>query len=563
MGSIIDIYTERYHERVLIEHFKKFSEEFPVLSYVNTTTDEEVTVIRGKHESGDGNMSDTANLRQIIMSQFTTGIQQPHKVLISDVQYNATLGVPAITFAIPKYSFFGDTMIGLIKAVTPVSSITNCLSDVKVADDGFILLLDNKKTIIYPDNVTRLAGKAGNTYFPPALANNGIIRATVAGIDSIAAYTSIEETGWQLIVAIPYAEFISKADKTIYASSGILFLVLTISGVIFTLIANNITNPLRRFISLTNKIAKGNHSQITGVSSNDEIGVLAESFNSMLSELDTMQRSRDEHLEKLMRTNEHLKQSQAQLVQSEKMASLGQLVAGVAHEINTPVGIAYTLSSCHVKTTETIISAFRDKSLRKEQLEEYLAEAEKGNQLIFNNLHRTAELIQSFKMVSTDQMTQERRSFMVGEYLKGILLNLQPKLKQHQHKIEISCPKEITVDSYPGAFAQIITNLLMNSLIHAYGPGDKGRISIEAVAKNDEIVFKYSDDGKGISQEDIKRIFDPFYTTKRGAGGTGLGLHIVYNTVTRTLGGQIECKSAEGEGTAFVIRFPVKAESAA
>ncbi|WP_420264489.1 sensor histidine kinase [Candidatus Magnetominusculus dajiuhuensis] len=258
----------------------------------------------------------------------------------------------------------------------------------------------------------------------------------------------------------------------------------------------------------------------------------------------------------LERAYNDLKRSQQHLIQSEKMASLGGMVAGVAHEINTPVGIAYTLSSNIVKKSETIVAAFNDKSLNKSQLEDYITEVEQNGQLIFRNLQRTADLIKSFKMVAADQVTQERRTFRIKEYLEEILLTLHPKLKHCQLNIEITCSEDLTVDSYPGAFAQIITNLLLNSLIHAYAPCDKGDISIKVVAKETEITVEYKDDGKGISQENLNRIFDPFFTTRRGTGGTGLGLHIVFNIVTQTLGGRIDCKSTEGEGATFIIEFP-------
>ncbi|MEO5360929.1 MAG: HAMP domain-containing histidine kinase [Nitrospirota bacterium] len=166
-------------------------------------------------------------------------------------------------------------------------------------------------------------------------------------------------------------------------------------------------------------------------------------------------------------------------------------------------------------------------------------------------------------MVSADQLTQERRRFNLEDYIGEILFTLQPKTRKYQHSIEVSCSKDLTLDSYPGAYAQIITNLLMNSLIHAYDHNNKGTITISAVPKGDEIIVEYKDDGKGISEEDLKHIFDPFFTTKRGAGGMGLGLHIVFNTVTQTLGGRIECKSTLGKGTAFIINVPVRTEGTA
>lgn len=568
-GKEVDVYVERYHELVLAQYFAKFLKEFPVLSYVNTAADEEVKVVNGTTVTGNRDINDTSMSKDILL-QFTASSPQHNNIIISNVQYNADLGVPAVTFAIPKYNFFGDKLIGIIKGVVPVSDITNCLSDVKLSEEGFILLLDNNKNIIYPDNNTsKLTGKTPDSYdFPTkqSLANKGIFRGHVLGIDSIAAYVQLEATMWSLMVVMPYAEFIEGAKKTIYTTILILLIVLAVSGIVFTLITNNITNnisnPLKRFISFTDMIAKGKYSQITDISSTDEIGVLAKSFNNMLIELDKSQQARDEHLEELKEINEYLKQSQAHLVQAEKMASLGHLVAGVAHEINTPVGIAYTLSSSIVKSTETILSAFNDKSLNSSQLKKYIDEVAQGNKLIFNNLHRTADLIKSFKMVSADQLTLDRRRFSLEDYIGEILFTLHPKTKKYQHNIEVSCSKGLALDSYPGAFAQIITNLLMNSLIHAYDPGDKGTIAMSALPKGDEIIVEYKDDGKGISEENLKRIFDPFFTTRRGAGGMGLGLHIVFNIVTQTLGGRIECKSALGKGTAFVITIPVKTEGA-
>ncbi|MBF0402449.1 ATP-binding protein [Candidatus Magnetominusculus xianensis] len=568
-GREVDVYVERYHELLLSQYFTKFSKEFPVLSYVNARAEEEVTVVNAGAASGNRDIGDTTQ----ILSQLAANTSKPDKIIISNAQYNAMLGVPAVTFAIPKYSFFGDQLIGFIMGVSPISDITKCLSDVEVAEDGFILLLDDNKNIIYHNthhSIGKLIEKAGASYdFPikPASMSKGILRTSVLGIDSIAAYFPIEETRWQLLVVMPYEGFISEARKTIYSTVVILIIVLAASGVIFTLITNNITNnisnPLKRFISFTDMIAKGNYSQVTGINSTDEIGVLAKSFNNMLIELDKTQQARNEHLEELKEINEYLKQSQAQLVQAEKMASLGQLVAGVAHEINTPVGIAYTLSSSIVKSTEAISSAFNDKSLNRSQLGKYITEVEQGNQLIFNNLHRTADLIKSFKMVSADQLTQDRRRFNLEDYIGEILFTLQPKTKKYQHNIEVSCSKDLTLDSYPGAFAQIITNLLMNSLIHAYDPGEKGTITISAIPKGDEIIVEYKDDGKGIPEEDLKHIFDPFFTTRRGAGGMGLGLHIVFNTVTQTLGGRMECKSTLGKGTAFIINVPVRTEGTA
>ncbi|KJU84293.1 integral membrane sensor signal transduction histidine kinase [Candidatus Magnetobacterium bavaricum] len=568
-GREVEFYIEKYQEPVLVQFFARFSKEFPVLSYIDATgteLEEVVKVVHGKTSTGDSKIRDISILKKI-----TT---EPDKVIISDVQNNTELGKLALDFILPKYSFFGDKIVGFIKGSVPLSDITNVLSGVEVGDTGFFLLLSNEGKIIYPDSKHKTIGKLidhvinrTDLITKPASLTKGINRASVLGIDSVVVSIAIEEVNWSLLIAVPYSEFIAEANKVKYITFGILIIVLIISGVIFTFITNNITNnilnPLKRFIAFTDMISVGDYSQIIGISSKDEIGVLAKSFNNMLIELKKTQQTRDMHLKKLETTNEYLKQSQAQLVQAEKMASLGQLVAGVAHEINTPVGIGITLSSTIVKTTGDIMAAFNNKSLNKTQLEQYINEIGEGSSVILTNLLRAADLIKRFKMVSTDQLTQDRRKFKIKEYLEEILISLKPTLKRHPHNIEIKCPEDLEMDSYPGALAQIMTNLLLNSCIHAYDPDDKGDIIIEVIDKEREIVVEYSDDGKGMSTENLKRVFEPFFTTRRGSGGTGLGLHIVYNIVTQTFGGHIECKSVEGEGTRFIITFSASAKETA
>ena len=258
---------------------------------------------------------------------------------------------------------------------------------------------------------------------------------------------------------------------------------------------------------------------------------------------------------------ESLERSQKQLIQSEKMASLGQLVAGVAHEINTPVGIGVTVSSHLTQSTKKIISSFENNKMSKSDLTKYFSSTLKTSELILQHLLQTADLIQSFKMVSADQTSHERRIFNVKSYLEDIILSLKPKLKNKPHQITIACDDDIEIDSYPGALAQIITNMVLNSLIHAFNEGDNGTIAIEVLKNANGIILKYRDDGKGIPEENIKNIFEPFFTTKRGEGGTGLGMHIVYNTVTQILKGSISCESIQGKGISFFINLPAKLEN--
>lgn len=258
---------------------------------------------------------------------------------------------------------------------------------------------------------------------------------------------------------------------------------------------------------------------------------------------------------------EDLKRSQAQLIQSEKMASLGQLVAGVAHEINTPVGIGVTVSSHLTKSTQKIISSFENNKMTKGDLTKHFSSTLESSELILQHLLQTADLIKSFKMVTADQTAHEKREFNVKSYLGDIILSLRPKLKNKPHQIKIDCDDDIEIDSYPGALAQIVTNMVLNSLTHAFNEGDNGTMAIEVLKNANEIILKYSDDGKGATEENIEKIFEPFFTTKRGEGGTGLGMHIVYNTVTQILKGSISCESIQGQGISFFINLPAKLEN--
>ena len=257
---------------------------------------------------------------------------------------------------------------------------------------------------------------------------------------------------------------------------------------------------------------------------------------------------------------DRLRETQDRLVQNEKMASLGALVAGVSHEINTPVGVGVTAAS----TLEQLTRRFgeRQSAPSPAEVAEFAAVARECSTMILANLQRAAELIQSFKQVAVDQTSSDRRRFDLREYLHEVLLSLKPRLKRTPHAVTLDCPDNLVLDSYPGAFAQIVTNLVENSLLHAY-PGDRhGRIVIRAVRAGTDVRLEYSDDGAGIPPENLPRVFDPFFTTKRGRGGSGLGMHIVYNLVTRMLGGTIELTSPPGQGTHVLVTFPAQAAPA-
>ncbi|WP_372681054.1 PAS domain S-box protein [Desulfosarcina sp.] len=255
-----------------------------------------------------------------------------------------------------------------------------------------------------------------------------------------------------------------------------------------------------------------------------------------------------------------VKKTQDRLVQTEKMASLGSLVAGVAHEINTPLGIGVTASSLLEEKTRHINSLHAFGKMKRSDLDKYLKAANDASSSILLNLNRAVDLIRSFKQVAVDQSNEERRSFGVKDYIDNVLLSLLPQLKKTKHHVQVDCQEKLQINSYPGAFSQIITNLVMNSLLHGFSGIERGKIQIRFSKTRAAYVLIYRDNGVGMDENTRLNIFEPFFTTKRASGGTGLGMHIVFNIATQTLNGSISCESEPGKGTVIAIKIPLNQE---
>ena len=259
-----------------------------------------------------------------------------------------------------------------------------------------------------------------------------------------------------------------------------------------------------------------------------------------------------------------LKESQAQLLQSEKMASLGQMVAGVAHEVNNPIGISLTVASSFARRSEIFESDLRTEPLRRSKLDEFVRASRDASQQLVANLQRAGELIQSFKQVAVDRSHAERRQFALSEATDQIVASLRPVLKKAAIALSVDVPEGLLIDGYPGAYGQILTNLFLNAVNHAFADGRSGNITISARGRGaDDVEIIFADDGAGMTPDVQRQAFDPFFTTRRNEGGTGLGLHIVYNLVTQQLGGRMMLESRVGQGTTFRIIMPRIAKGAA
>lgn len=267
--------------------------------------------------------------------------------------------------------------------------------------------------------------------------------------------------------------------------------------------------------------------------------------------------------QELEHSNQHLKDTlqnlqttRDELVRSEKLAALGALVAGVSHELNTPIGNSLTVAST-IDAQVSDFSAAMTKGLTRSALDGFVSEVREGIDILLRSLHRAVELVSSFKQVAVDQTSENRREFFLRETVNEILLTLGPTMRRTPHTLTSDIPSDIRLESYPGPLGQVLTNLINNALIHGLKDSTDGKIALQVRSTREGWVqFTVQDNGAGIAPQHLDRVFDPFFTTRLGQGGSGLGLNIVYNIVTQTLGGTIRVESVQGQGARFIMNLP-------
>jgi PAS domain S-box-containing protein len=254
---------------------------------------------------------------------------------------------------------------------------------------------------------------------------------------------------------------------------------------------------------------------------------------------------------------EHLRETQASLIEAEKLAALGRLVAGVAHEINTPVGIGLTVASSLQRRYEAFAAELGTRDIRRSVLNEFLDVVRNASIQLVANLNRASELVQSFKQVAADRSRLERRRFEVGELTEQVLVGLRPELRKRGLTLDVVCQPDLSMDSLPGPYGLVLSNLVLNSIMHAFPHGEQGTITFKArLFGNYEVEIVLSDDGCGMSPQIRRQAFDPFFTTRRHEGATGLGLHIVHSMVVDRLEGRLALTSEPGAGTTVRLILP-------
>ncbi|MGL1957382.1 MAG: HAMP domain-containing histidine kinase [Colwellia sp.] len=363
------------------------------------------------------------------------------------------------------------------------------------------------------------------------------------------------------------AEALSKVNLFINEFKFVTLAVLLIILLLNALIIHKLVSPLNKLLLVVSKYASGNlqpdKPELFFNEINQIITVLAElakriQYDQQKLESRVEQRTADLQVayNNVNKTNAQLKRMQKQLVESEKMSQLGQLVAGIAHEINTPVGVAVTAATALMDKVASIEHELKQGQLTKSSMERGLEHNKNCSDLIYKNLTRAAELIQTFKEVAVDQSSESRRVFKLHSYLHEVISSLHPALKYYRVDVNITGDEHFEFDNYPGAFGQLITNFVMNSLKHGFNKEQQHKITIHFSTDEKHLYLTYQDDGVGVKDEYIAKIFEPFYTTRRNKGGTGLGLHIVYNLITQKLKGAISCSSSLNQGIKFEIKIP-------
>lgn len=379
-----------------------------------------------------------------------------------------------------------------------------------------------------------------------------------------------------------YEDFLS---SSLLRSSIMILFILLASGLLAWRFQRIITEPIETLTQFMRRVARtGEYSATIDTANTSDVEELSSALNTLLKRmqgyveknhkmeqeyqslnagLEEMVSQRTTALkeanQELIQTLEKLHQFQRQIVQNEKMASLGDMVAGVAHEVNTPIGLGVTASTMMLDRLKTLKDDFESKNLKASSMQKFVTEGEENLNIIYRNLNRAAELISSFKQVAVDQSSENSRVFILSQLIDEILLSMRPRLKKVKHQISVECDKELCIESKAGPINQILINLIMNSIIHGFDGVDSGEIVIKAtMLGKHNLKIMYSDNGKGIPEAIRKKIFDPFVTTKRGQGGSGLGMHLVYNLITQALNGSITLESQSNQGVKFDIVFPVR-----
>lgn len=370
-------------------------------------------------------------------------------------------------------------------------------------------------------------------------------------------------------------------EEMLFDGLRLLLMAAMSMALILWLLRRRVLIPMEMLSKAATELGSGHLGKPLQIEGSDEIGrvgqamermrlALLEAFDRLRQHAQTLEEQVAQRTAELTASNRELTQTlgqlktaQRELVESEKLASLGRLVAGVAHELNTPLGNAMTVvTALEDRWTELDQALKSSQGLRRSQLESLVADTRRGQDILHRNVQKAAELVRDFKQVAIDQTSDARRSFELDKVVEDVLVMVEPRFKATPYSIHTALQRELRMDSYPGSLGQVLTNLVINSLVHGLHDRPDGHVWISCAASTEQpgfIELNVRDDGWGMDENTRRRIFDPFFTTKLGRGGSGLGMHIVHTIVTQLLGGTIDVQSDPGHGALMTLRLPMTA----
>ena len=502
------------------------------------------------------------NTQRVLNQELAHKALKSHSMVFGSIYFDAITYEPLIDGAIviktldpsvPKEILY--VQIRFKKIWEIVSSL-----DLEAGEDAFIV--DAKERVIAHKNPslvikqTNLSLDKRQGYVGKE--NTVVLRSTATSV--------VGDTYFHVVVERNIYDAHALTLKTLLFTVLLVLALIGLIVIVMAYIEKTITSPILNLSHTAKAIKDGDWNRRAMPEGNDELTILAEVFNEMIvtvhelkTSLESKVKEKTVDLQKLndelTHSLETLHQTQEQLIYSEKMASLGALVAGVAHEINTPLGNSITAITFIEDHLNTLQKNYETNSLSEEEFQSYITEQLDVVRALFKSLKKASDLVQSFKRIAVDQNREDTLEFDLYAYIKDVFQSLYAELKKVNAQFVIE-GEACLITSSPSAISQIITNLVMNSIIHGLQDGKILSIFCSVTKEDNHIVIRYSDNGKGIETSNLEKIFEPFFTTNRQKGGSGLGLNIVYNLVRSSLNGEIVCHSQVGNKTEFIITFP-------
>ncbi|MCK8059704.1 MULTISPECIES: sensor histidine kinase [unclassified Fusibacter] len=458
-----------------------------------------------------------------------------------------------------------DRIYGFAGVDFMLEVLPDIMNKIDVGSNGNVFLLDREGAYLYHKDASKiLAGRMMDDYpeLSPFLSSESksekeIRTVNISGRSYFISYHSVGLTNWSIITIIEKNEVLQNLYLFVtYLMSIMIFLTAVLVLLIVRIIQRKM-KPISALTAYGLEIAGGNLEETPPyeyASRTDEMGDLARSFVTITEVF----KQKNVQLEELVTSQyEEIQQQYHYILEKEKMSSLGSLVAGVSHEINTPLGVGVTASSYLSELIDELEATFKEGKLTKGDLTQSIESLKEASRVVSVNLDHTSELVQQFKSIAINQNDEKLATLYLCSEISSVISSLKSTHRDKHIVIDNTCSDAIVMTSYTGAVIRVFTNLIMNSMLHGFDAGDEGLIRIRAMQDGELVRITYQDNGKGLEEHVLEHIFEPFFTTNRNKGNSGLGMYIAHNLVTQTLSGTISCESEPNEGILFTIVLPM------